>query len=126
MGNITTTHITHATPAAVYARTVARDWEASVPEGCTTQEDIAQQLINAMDKGTIDVAMGGGRRAFLPSREDGRNLIAEGMEKGWAYAWNKETAAALPLDGSKPILGLLKAATCSTRPTALTSRRWPR
>lgn len=120
VGNITTTRITHATPAAVYARTVARDWEEKVPEGCTTQKDIASQLIDAMDKGIIDVAMGGGRRAFLPSnmqgeegddgrREDGRNLIAEGMALGWAYAWNKESAAALPTDGSKPILGLFES-----------------
>lgn len=120
VGNITTTRITHATPAAVYAKTVARDWESAVPEGCTTQKDIALQLMDAMEKGIIDVAMGGGRRAFLPTnakgeegddgnREDGRNLIAEAMDKGWAYAWNKETAAALPLDGSKPILGLFES-----------------
>lgn len=120
VGNITTTRITHATPAAVYAHTVARDWEEKVPEGCTTQKDIASQLIDAMDKGIVDVAMGGGRRAFLPSnmkgeegddgrREDGVNLIAAGMEKGWAYAWNKESAAALPTDGSKPILGLFES-----------------
>ncbi|MDP5309241.1 alkaline phosphatase [Paracoccus spongiarum] len=119
VGNVTTTRITHATPAAVYARTVARDWESSVPEGCTAQKDIAQQLVEAMDKGIIDVAMGGGRREFLPSnmqgeegdggnRKDGLNLIAAGMDKGWAYAWNKETAAALPLDGSKPILALFE------------------
>lgn len=120
VGNITTTRITHATPAAVYARTVARDWESAVPEGCTTQKDIALQLMDAMDKGIIDVAMGGGRRAFLPTnakgdegdegkREDGRNLIVEAMDKGWAYAWDSATAAALPLDGSKPILGLFES-----------------
>jgi alkaline phosphatase len=120
VGNISTARITHATPAAVYAHTVARDWEEKVPAECTTQKDIALQLMDAMEAGIIDVAMGGGRRAFLPSnmkgeegddgrREDGRNLIAEGMEKGWAYAWNKESAAALPLDGSKPILALFES-----------------
>jgi alkaline phosphatase len=120
VGNISTARITHATPAAVYAHTVARDWEEKVPAECTTQKDIALQLMEAMDAGIVDVAMGGGRRAFLPSnmkgeegddgrREDGRNLIAEGMEKGWAYAWNKESAAALPLDGSKPILALFES-----------------
>jgi alkaline phosphatase len=120
VGNISTARITHATPAAVYAHTVARDWEEKVPAECTTQKDIALQLMEAMEAGIVDVAMGGGRRAFLPSnmkgeegddgrREDGRNLIAEGMEKGWAYAWNKESAAALPLDGSKPILALFES-----------------
>ncbi len=120
VGVVTTTRITHATPAAAYARTVARDWEETVPEGCTVQKDIASQLIDAMSAGTVDVALGGGRRAFLPSnmkgeedddgrREDGRNLIAEGMDKGWAYAWNKESASALPVDGSKPLLGLFES-----------------
>lgn len=119
VGTVTTTRITHATPAAVYANTVARDWEAAVPAGCNTQKDIATQLFEAIDSGMIDVALGGGRRSFLPSnmkgeegddgrREDGRNLIAEGMAKGWAYAWNEETAAALPVDGSKPLLGLFE------------------
>lgn len=44
IGVVTTTSITHATPAAVYARSVDRDYEADVPEGCTEQVDIAQQV----------------------------------------------------------------------------------
>jgi alkaline phosphatase len=106
-GIVTTTRITHATPAATYAKSPERNWEdnsklpaAAVAAGC---EDIASQLINfkanlqaryigAKTNG-IDVVMGGGRRHFLPNiksansadaisaiegdRTDGRNLIKE-------------------------------------------------
>ncbi len=67
VGVISTARITHATPAAVYARTVNRDWEdnAFIPEGCA-QFDIAAQLLAAMEAGTIDLALGGGREHFLP------------------------------------------------------------
>lgn len=44
MGVVTTARITHATPAAVYARTSDRDYESSVPSDCTEQVDIAQQV----------------------------------------------------------------------------------
>ena len=46
VGVVTTTRITHATPAAVYSATVNRDWEddSAIPEGCA-QIDIADQLV---------------------------------------------------------------------------------
>lgn len=44
VGVVSTARLTHATPAAVYARSVDRDYEAAVPEGCTEQVDIAQQV----------------------------------------------------------------------------------
>ncbi|MFT5757742.1 MAG: alkaline phosphatase [Alteromonadaceae bacterium] len=106
-GVISTARITHATPAAAYAKSAERNWEdiSDMPEeavsaGC---EDIASQLINfeknlelrfpGIDVNGIDVAMGGGRRHFLPKdvtfnsndarseiegdRTDGRDLTAE-------------------------------------------------
>jgi len=94
-GIVSTTRITHATPAATYARTVDRDWEndsdlpaAAREAGCT---DIARQLIdstvamqtrfgNANIDG-IDVILGGGRANFLPGdagkRGDGDNLVQQ-------------------------------------------------
>ncbi|MGM0584579.1 MAG: alkaline phosphatase [Pseudomonadota bacterium] len=119
VGVVSTARITHATPAAAYAHSVDRDYEAHAPEGCATQDDIALQLFEAMKAGRVDVALGGGRRGFLPReatdeegdkgrRRDGRDLIAEGRAMGWAYAWNAETAARLPADGSAPILGLFE------------------
>jgi alkaline phosphatase len=63
VGIVSTARITHATPAAVYAKTANRNWEDEAPEGCV---DIATQLIDAMKAGTIDLALGGGRRYFAP------------------------------------------------------------
>ncbi|WP_444915179.1 alkaline phosphatase [Microbulbifer sp. TRSA007] len=84
-GIISTARITHATPAATYAKVPERGWEEAAPDGCT---DIAAQLIEFEAGDGIDVVMGGGRRNFLPSditdiegeagrREDGRNLVDE-------------------------------------------------
>ena len=43
---MTTTRITHATPAASYASSPERDWEGTVPDQCKdTVKDIAHQLI---------------------------------------------------------------------------------
>lgn len=119
VGLVTTARLTHATPAAVYAKTAYRDWEEAVPEGCDGSRDIAVQMIDAMKSGMIDFAMGGGRRNFAPKdavldegdsgrREDGRDLIAEMKEAGAQYAWNTETANALNLDGTTPVLALLE------------------
>ncbi len=119
VGIVSTARITHATPAAVYGHTVNRDWEASVPEGCA-QKDIAAQLVDKIEAGVIDVAMGGGRREFLPEgvageedtrgkRKDGRNLIEEMKKAGAQYAWDEASFAGLKLDGSAPIVGLFEA-----------------
>ena len=82
-GVISTARITHATPAATYAKSADRNWEdvSDMPEdavtaGCT---DIADQLVNfesnlearfsGIDVDGIEVGMGGGRRHFLPKDE---------------------------------------------------------
>ena len=120
VGFVTTARVTHATPAAVYAKTAYRDWEAGVPEGCTGSRDIATQLLDQMDAGVIDFAMGGGRQMFFPEgtmddegkegdRTDGGDLIQRAKDAGYQYAWNTETANALNLDGTKPVLGLMEA-----------------
>jgi alkaline phosphatase len=110
-GIISTARITHATPAATYAKSADRNWEdfsdmpsQAVTEGC---EDIASQLINfesnleARFTGSnvdgLEVVMGGGRRHFLPKdaifnssdavsstegdRTDSRDLTAEWKAK---------------------------------------------
>ncbi|MBM7072336.1 alkaline phosphatase [Shewanella sp. 202IG2-18] len=109
-GIISTARITHATPAATYAKSADRNWEDvsdmsedAVAGGC---EDIASQLINfeenlearypGVDVNGIEVAFGGGRRHFLPKdaaansadakseiegdRTDERNLVTEWQE----------------------------------------------
>ncbi len=106
-GIVSTARITHATPAATYAKSADRDWEdvsdmpaEAVSGGCT---DIAAQLVNfepnlearfeGVDVDGLEVVFGGGRRHFLPKdaaynsadavssvegdRTDGRDLTAE-------------------------------------------------
>lgn len=79
-GIVSTARITHATPAATYAKSADRNWEDisdmpadAVTDGC---KDIADQLVNfesnletrfpGVDVDGIEVVMGGGRRHFLP------------------------------------------------------------
>ena len=81
-GIISTARITHATPAATYAKSADRNWEDisdmnidNNPERAAC-EDIASQLVNfetnlearfsGVDVDGIEVVMGGGRRHFLP------------------------------------------------------------
>ena len=109
-GLISTARITHATPAATYAKAANRNWEdiSDMPESeAENCEDIASQLINfeknltarfpGVDIDGIEVVMGGGRRHFLPKdasfnsadavssvegdRTDGRDLTAEWQAK---------------------------------------------
>ncbi|SHL57236.1 alkaline phosphatase [Roseibium suaedae] len=121
VGVVSTARITHATPAAVYAKTAQRDWEnnAELPEGCQ-QKDIAAQLIDQMKAGVIDIAMGGGRGQFLPKdvkdeegkggkRTDGRNLVEEAKSLGAQYAWDEDTFKALGDGGNAPVLALFES-----------------
>src|SRR5690606_6631490 len=114
VGGVSTARLTHATPAAVFARTAYRNWESEAPEGCT---DIATQMFDAMAAGTLDFAMGGGSAFFAPegaetmdgatgNRPDGRNLIEEAQQAGMQYAYDTASADALALDGSAPVLAL--------------------
>ncbi|XP_065157100.1 alkaline phosphatase-like [Atheta coriaria] len=63
-GFVTTTRVTHATPAALYAHTASRYWEceATMPPNATQCKDIARQLIEDMPGKNINVIMGGGRQ----------------------------------------------------------------
>lgn len=96
-GVVTTTRLTHATPAACYAHTPDRDWEDSADLEKNAKDaftakfpDIARQLIEfpaSNNLPQIEVALGGGRSKFLPkepktgrpkgTRADDRDLIAE-------------------------------------------------
>ncbi len=119
VGVVSTARITHATPAAVYAKTANRNWEGEVPAGCDGSKDIAAQLFEQMQAGVVDLAMGGGRRYFVPAgtqtdeggdgrRSDDMNIVDEAKAAGVQYAWNTETFKALNLDGATPVLGLFE------------------
>ncbi len=131
-GIVTTTRVTHATPAACYAESPERDWEddddlyrfspAAAKAGFA---DIARQLLEFKAGNGIDLVFGGGRRAFLPApvasnalvekkitptearrRRDGRDLIAEWRNSGGAYVATREEMLALTDLAAKRVLGL--------------------
>jgi alkaline phosphatase len=108
VGAVTTTRITHATPAATYAHICHRDLE----------NDIAAQLSSATTaynyalKDGVDVLFGGGRKHFLPNsvsggyRTDGRDLTAEMKSQGYAYVTDAAGLNAIDASASRKALGL--------------------
>jgi alkaline phosphatase len=127
-GIVSTARITHATPAATYAHTPVRDWEAdaNVPAGCGVR-DIARQLVDSAlpdVRTSLKVALGGGRTYFLPKtmkdpeyasttgrRNDGRDLTAEWLATrgaGAAYAWNRAAFDAADPAATEYLLGLFE------------------
>jgi len=126
-GVVTTTRLTHATPAAVYAHAADRDWErdTNLPEealknGCP---DIARQLIEFPYGDGLEVAMGGGRSNFLPveaadperpvttgDRRDGRNLVEEWKAKSarHAYVFDRKGFDAIDPGAAPRVLGLFE------------------
>ncbi len=124
-GVVTTTRVTHATPAATFSHSADRNWEndTDLPEaariaGC---HDIARQMVESRHGNGPDVLMGGGRRNFMTfeqvdpeytdkvgERMDGRDLIAtwKARHPGGAYVWNAKQLAEAPADA--PLLGLFE------------------
>lgn len=122
-GVVTTTRVTHATPAAAFTHSADRNWEndADMPEpareaGCI---DIARQFVESPLGDRLDVLMGGGRANFMPAaqedpeypdkhglRLDGRDLVAEWKQRHprGAYVWNAKQLDAAPADA--PLLAL--------------------
>ncbi len=120
-GIISTARVTHATPAATYARVPERNWESD--DGLTEEarengcKDIADQLVSYGYGDGIDVILGGGRRHFLPSeeggkRQDGRDLTVEwqqryeGADVQVAYLQNGTELAAQDLTSTDKLMGL--------------------
>ena len=75
---VTTTRVTHATPASLYAHSADRDWECYRHlEKVGVQdkvEDIAYQLMNNEPGTKMKVILGGGRQTMLPKKEDPETL----------------------------------------------------
>ncbi|WP_317201964.1 alkaline phosphatase, partial [Janthinobacterium sp.] len=108
VGSITTTELTHATPAATFSHICNRN----------AQYAIAAQLVpggvgsNTALLDGVDVLMGGGRNHFTPyvavtnkaGRADARNLLTEMAAKGYTVAANKTEMAAAP--AGKKFIGL--------------------
>ncbi len=125
-GVVTTTRVTHATPAATYAHTPHRDWEADalVPAADRAAcADIARQLVEFDHGDGIEVVMGGGRQMFLPTtatdpeypdtrglREDGRDLVAEWQARHpeGRYIWNRAGFEAIDFAAADMVFALFQ------------------
>lgn len=108
VGAISTTELTHATPAATYAHICNRN----------AQYEIAAQLVpggkgfNSALLDGVDVLMGGGLNQFTPydkaanttGRADGRNLTTELATLGYTVGKTRADMLAAPLD--KKFIGL--------------------
>jgi alkaline phosphatase len=124
-GLVSTARITHATPAAAYAKVPLRDWEADTDmKGASsdTCKDIARQLIE-WPEGSFDILLGGGRSKFLTKetpdpeydgktgdRADGRNLTEEWTAKSTdhKYVFDKAGFDATDFTTSVKLLGLFE------------------
>nr|CDS27093.1 alkaline phosphatase [Hymenolepis microstoma] len=121
-GIVTSTRITHASPAGAYSHAASRYWESdkSVKVDCgfvtNPPKDLALQLIE--DNPDINVILGGGYRNFYPvgangNRTDGRNLPEEWLKSkrkdGHSAAFVNDSREFLKSDYSKVdyLLGLL-------------------
>jgi len=125
-GVVTTTRITHATPAATYGHIADRDWETDmeIPEKQRAPDcvDLARQLVEFPFGHGINVALGGGRTEFMPAdqrdpeypglpgkRLDGRDLIAAWNKRdGAAYVWNETQLKAIDPAKTTHLLGLFE------------------
>ncbi|WQG84682.1 alkaline phosphatase [Kangiella aquimarina] len=125
-GIISTARITHATPAATYAKSSERNWESddglseeAKTNGC---KDIAQQLIDFNYGDGIDVVLGGGRRHFIPSsltdeegkngkRQDGQNLISlwQSKHSNGQYVFDQSGFDAVDTTVADKLLGLFNS-----------------
>ncbi|MFM4974534.1 alkaline phosphatase [Aeromonas rivipollensis] len=109
VGAVTTTELTHATPAATYAHICHRDAayaiaEQAVPGGAG---------FNAALGDGVDVLMGGGANHWTPysasnkgGRADGRDLTAELGAQGYQYVTTRSDLAKVE---SGKVLGLFSA-----------------
>ena len=106
---VTTTRVTHATPAATYSHLCHRDGENT----------IAAQLVpggngynTALGSDGVDVILGGGSAHFVPKatagskRSDARDLIDELKKKGYSYVTDRRGLNELNTSGRKKLLGL--------------------
>ncbi|CAO1396413.1 unnamed protein product [Diamesa tonsa] len=128
-GIVTTTRITHASPAGAFAHSANRYWENDYElelSNCdsTKYDDIAKQLVYNVEGKNFKVILGGGRGGFRNQtvqdeegrngfRLDGRDLIdewnTERMKVGKAaYVWNKSGLKNINFETTDYLMGLFE------------------
>lgn len=131
-GFVTTTRITDASPAGVFAHAANRYWENNqkvLDDRCdpTKIDDIAKQLVYGDVGSKLNVILGGGRREFrdkgMPDEErhsnlrtDGRDLIQEWKDskKGHnsSYVWHAKNLRSVNPNETEYLLGMFEATHC--------------
>lgn len=131
IGVVTTSRITHASPAGLYAHSANRYWEGEIEDDCDRSNypiDIGIQLVHGKVGKNLKVVLGGGRRELLSSnitdeegykglRKDDRNLIDEWLtdrkSRGKAsYVWNEEQLKTVDITSTDYLLGLFEPDHC--------------
>ncbi len=114
VGAVTTTRVTHATPAATFSHICHRDAENNI----AAQAVVGGVGYNSKLGTGLDVLLGGGRENFLPlvattngkgKRTDGRDLIAEMQTQGYAWANTGTSLAAIDATKTTKLFGLFNA-----------------
>lgn len=108
VGAVTTTRITHATPAATYAHLCHRDGENRIAEQATPGH---ANFNTALGTG-VDVLLGGGWRHFVPStttgskRTDATDLTAMFQTAGYTYVNTATAFNAVDAAATNKLIGL--------------------
>ncbi|CAJ0695815.1 Alkaline phosphatase [Ralstonia edaphis] len=108
VGAVTTTRVTHATPAATYSHVCHRDGENTI----AAQGTPGNTLYNAALKDGLDVLLGGGRRHYLPQgttgskRTDTTDLIAQFQAANYTYVSTGTQLTAVNPATTTKLLGL--------------------
>jgi len=103
VGIVTTTQLTHATPAAFSSHVKSRKYMLK----------IADQMINS----NVDVLLGGGEGEFIPKTElgcfadngkrtDGRNLVDQAKSKGYDFVCDSAALERINPDSTALLFGL--------------------
>jgi len=131
-GLVTTTSVTHATPAALYAHSPERNWDSDTTLSSEARAagypDIARQLVEFSHGDGLEVALGGGEQHFRPdgsssaalwphlegsavTRSDGRDLTQEWVAKrsGSAFVRTCSEFENLDINETSHLLGLFDA-----------------
>ncbi|KAG4071400.1 hypothetical protein HA402_011554 [Bradysia odoriphaga] len=132
-GLVTTTRVTDASPAGVYASVADRDWcnDAEIKRsGCDDIliDDIAEQLVHGVVGSKLKVILGCGTREFLDNsmvdnegfsgaRSDKKNLIDEWLdaaEQGQSkrFVWNKTELVNIDPRDTDYLMGLFDNNDC--------------
>jgi alkaline phosphatase len=108
VGAVTTTRVTHATPAATFSHICHRDGENQI----AAQGTPGNTLYNVALKDGLDVLLGGGRRHFLPQgttgskRTDTTDLVAQFQAANYTYVSTGTQLAAIDPASTTKLLGL--------------------